>query len=62
MNNLTNPEYAKVIFEKISDNSTNNDPKYYGGVIYNKEEHGTAHISVISEEGDAVSVTSSVNI
>ncbi|XP_045477237.1 glutathione hydrolase 1 proenzyme-like isoform X2 [Harmonia axyridis] len=62
INNLTNAAYARNIYEKIIDNSTNNDPKYYGGVIYNKEEHGTAHISVISEEGDAVSVTSSVNI
>ncbi|XP_044758770.1 glutathione hydrolase 1 proenzyme-like isoform X2 [Coccinella septempunctata] len=62
MNNLTSTEYAKIIHHKISDSSTNNDPKYYGGVTYNKEEHGTAHISVISAEGDAVSVTSSVNI
>ncbi|KAL3273289.1 hypothetical protein HHI36_014743 [Cryptolaemus montrouzieri] len=62
IDNLTDVNYAKEIQRKINDTGTNNEPEYYGGVVYNKEEHGTAHISVISEEGDAVSVTSSVNI
>ncbi|KAK9883484.1 hypothetical protein WA026_001658 [Henosepilachna vigintioctopunctata] len=62
LRNITSTAYAKEIFNKIKDNSTSEDPEFYGGVMYSKPNHGTAHISVISEEGDAVSVTSSVNI
>lgn len=59
---LSDPNFGKNISNLISDNSTSQDPKHYGGIYFNPEDHGTAHISVISEEGDAVSVTSSVNI
>ncbi|CAH0564516.1 unnamed protein product [Brassicogethes aeneus] len=62
ISNLTSPEYASMIRKQISDNSTSDDPKHYGAVFYNKEDHGTAHISVMAPNGDAVSVTSSLNI
>ncbi|XP_015838324.1 scoloptoxin SSD14 isoform X2 [Tribolium castaneum] len=62
LRNLTSHEYAESIRKEIQENSTSNDPKDYGAVFYSKEDHGTAHISVLAENGDAVSVTSSVNL
>lgn len=47
---------------KIKDNSTSSNPRDYGAVFFNPEDHGTAHLSVLAENGDAVSVTSSINI
>ncbi|XP_049817564.1 glutathione hydrolase 1 proenzyme-like isoform X2 [Aethina tumida] len=62
IHNLTSTEYADSIRMKIKDNFTSDDPKYYGAIYYQKEDHGTSHMSVIAPNGDAVSVTSSVNI
>ncbi|GLV46802.1 uncharacterized protein CBL_20949 [Carabus blaptoides fortunei] len=62
ISNLTSTQYADYVREKIKENYTYNDPKHYGAVFYNKGNHGTAHISVISPDGDAVSVTSTVNL
>lgn len=46
---------------KINDSTTSNDTAYYGATEYQKSDSGTAHISVIASNGDAVSMTSSVN-
>ncbi|RZC34783.1 G glu transpept domain containing protein, partial [Asbolus verrucosus] len=62
LHNLTSPEYAAGIRREIEENSTSNDPRDYGAKFYNKDDHGTAHISVLAENGDAVSVTSSINL
>lgn len=59
--NITSTEYAKAVYEKIYDNRTFDDPSYYGVQFYADEDHGTAHVSVISPNGDAVSVTSTIN-
>ncbi|XP_075210653.1 glutathione hydrolase 1 proenzyme-like [Lycorma delicatula] len=56
VNELTSKEYADYIRKQIRDDRT------YGAVFYNQEDHGTAHISVISPDGDAVSVTSTINL
>lgn len=61
MKNLTSKDYANDIRLNIMDNSTSNDPEHYGAVFFNNYDHGTAHISVVSENGDAVSVTSTIN-
>lgn len=44
------------------DNTTFQDPKHYGAVFYDKGDHGTAHISIIDQNGDAISITSSINL
>lgn len=62
LTNLTSKEYAESIRMKISDNRTYQDPKHYGAVYYDKGDHGTAHISIIDQNGDAVSATSSINL
>lgn len=62
LQNLTSNDYARDIRGKILDNTTHLNPEDYGAVFFNKEDHGTAHISVLAPNGDAVSVTSTVNI
>lgn len=47
----------------VRDNKTWEDPAHYGAPnSTNPDDHGTAHISVIAANGDAVSVTSSINM
>lgn len=60
--NLTSPEYAAYIREFISDYETHANPEYYGAVLAQPDDHGTAHISVLAPNGDAVSVTSTINL
>nr|CAI5856574.1 unnamed protein product [Callosobruchus analis] len=62
LSNLTSRSYAEKIRLKIKDNSTSLDAKEYGAVVYNTDDHGTAHLSILAPNGDAVSITSSVNI
>ena len=43
-------------------NSTSLDHEFYGGnQSQPQDDHGTTHISVVAENGDAVSVTSTIN-
>ncbi|XP_023220450.1 glutathione hydrolase 1 proenzyme-like isoform X2 [Centruroides sculpturatus] len=56
---IISPEYGDSIRANISDTKTF-PPEHYGPVIYQVEDHGTAHLSVFAN-GDAVSVTSSIN-
>lgn len=60
--NLTSKQYAKSIRRELSDKRTWQDPEHYGAVYSQPDDHGTAHISVVSPDGDAVSVTSTVNL
>ncbi|XP_011495084.1 PREDICTED: gamma-glutamyltranspeptidase 1-like [Ceratosolen solmsi marchali] len=60
---LTSKEYARSVRMMISDNKTWYDPVHYGVQnLGNIQDHGTAQISVIDQNGNAVSVTSSINI
>ncbi|XP_044013851.1 scoloptoxin SSD14-like [Aphidius gifuensis] len=61
MKNLTSKDYARNIKNKIDDEKTWNEPGHYGGAHNLSKDHGTSHISVIAPNGDAVSVTSSLN-
>lgn len=46
---------------KINDEQTVADYKYYGAQFSIEDDHGTAHINVFAPNGDAVSVTSTIN-
>lgn len=58
---LTSDEYAEEIRKKIDDSQTKTTYEDYGGQFYNGNDNGTAHISLVAPNGDAVSLTSSVN-
>ncbi|XP_024880086.1 glutathione hydrolase 1 proenzyme-like isoform X1 [Temnothorax curvispinosus] len=60
--NLTSKSFAHAIREKIDDTKTWQDPRHYGSPNYAiVEDHGTAHVSVLAPNGDAVSATSTIN-
>ncbi|KAM8721603.1 hypothetical protein ACLKA7_007479 [Drosophila subpalustris] len=60
--NLTSSTFSARIAQLIDVGQTYNSSEHYGatGEIYSRNEHGTSHISVL-HNGDAVSVTSSIN-
>ncbi|XP_070074576.1 scoloptoxin SSD14 isoform X1 [Drosophila takahashii] len=59
--NLVDPSFAAEIRKLILDDRTFEDMGYYGANFANEEDHGTAHISVLAPNGDAISVTSTIN-
>ncbi|KAJ2949214.1 hypothetical protein O0L34_g6160 [Tuta absoluta] len=59
--NATDPLVGAQIRQRINDSATSNDTSFYGATEYNPSDSGTAHISIIAGNGDAVSVTSSIN-
>ncbi|TPX50255.1 hypothetical protein SeMB42_g01391 [Synchytrium endobioticum] len=61
MNRFITKGHAAAVRMNITDWTTHNVP-YYGPAYEIEETHGTAHISVYSSKGDAVSVTSTVNL
>ncbi|XP_056641868.1 scoloptoxin SSD14-like [Diorhabda sublineata] len=58
---LSSNNYAETTRKLIKDNATSQDPYYYGAATNFQEDHGTSHVSVLSSQGDAVSVTSTIN-
>ena len=55
-------EWIDFVKERFRDNATSTNPVYYGANYqYTEEDHGTSSISIISQNGDAVSATSSIN-
>ncbi|XP_036318220.1 scoloptoxin SSD14-like isoform X2 [Rhagoletis pomonella] len=58
---LTNPEYSMSIREKINDNKVHKEIFDYGAQFMGEDDAGTSHVVVLAPDGDAVSVTSSVN-
>lgn len=59
-NEFTSKDYAKSIKKKINEKKTSNKASDYGGKD-SGEDQGTAHVSVIDLNGNAVSATSSIN-
>ncbi|XP_019221096.1 glutathione hydrolase 5 proenzyme isoform X2 [Oreochromis niloticus] len=57
--NLTEDSFADNIRNLISSEKTH-DPQYYGDTLH-LDSIGTTHVSVLAEDGSAVSVTSSIN-
>ncbi|XP_063705472.1 glutathione hydrolase 1 proenzyme-like [Culicoides brevitarsis] len=63
LSNLTNTDYADSVRSLISDVETFNDYEHYGANFsYVPDDHGTAHISVLHPNGDAVAATSTINL
>lgn len=53
-------EYTKEVASKVADRAQKLD--YYGGDLTNQQpDHGTSHVSIIDQFGNAVSCTSTVN-
>lgn len=61
MANLTSLEYAEEVRKLINDERTSEDFSYYGAKYENREDHGTAHISILMPNGDAVAATATIN-
>ncbi|XP_019631209.1 PREDICTED: gamma-glutamyltranspeptidase 1-like [Branchiostoma belcheri] len=59
--NMTSDDYAESLRLRITD-STTHDYRYYGPSFVLPEDGGTSHVSVLAPNGDAVSVTSTVNL
>ena len=61
MRNMTTADLIEEIRSKIEDNHTHSDLEYYGLITDARLTTGTSQISVLAGNGDAVSITESVN-
>jgi gamma-glutamyltranspeptidase/glutathione hydrolase/leukotriene-C4 hydrolase len=61
LRDITNVEFANHIRTKINDTTTYNDINYYGANGTVKNDYGTGHISILSPNGDAISLTATIN-
>lgn len=53
--------FIDEIKQKVLSNVTHNNPEFYGADYYGNNDMGTANIAVIAPNGDAISVTSTIN-
>lgn len=58
---MISKSFAEEIRTKISDTTTSQNASYYGAEVSLLEDHGTAHLVVLAPNGDAISVTSTIN-
>ena len=56
---LMDPDFVDHIRAKISTDRTHNDSYY--NIQPSSDSMGTTHVSVLAEDGSAVSVTSTIN-
>lgn len=61
VDHILSENYAQDVSQKIDDRQTFSDPEKYSAKFIAPEDHGTSHISIVAANGDAVSVTSSIN-
>lgn len=59
--NETN-EYFDDVVKKVRESTKTYDQSFYGGTEYFVPDNGTAHMSIIDQFGNAISVTSTINI
>lgn len=60
LEDAVNVQFNKQLYKKIWDNSTHN-ASYYNGDSFLNDPGSTSHLSVLAPNGDAVSVTGSIN-
>ena len=57
---MLNKTISEELRTKIKSRSYPNE-SYYGGYYSQQPDYGTSHLSVLSEEGDAVAATDTIN-
>ncbi len=60
MSNVTSEAYVSYIRSRVPLSHTK-PLAYYNSAYRQPEDHGTAHVSVMTSEGAAVAVTTSIN-
>lgn len=58
---MSSAEYSQLIRNRIRNDTTSQDIGYYGANSTSVEDHGTAHFSILASNGDAVSITATIN-
>ncbi|XP_055300761.1 scoloptoxin SSD14-like isoform X2 [Sitodiplosis mosellana] len=61
ISSFSDMETANKVREQILPDKTFGDYKHYGADFSMEADHGTAHISVLAANGDAISITSTIN-
>ncbi|XP_078338739.1 glutathione hydrolase 1 proenzyme-like [Crassostrea virginica] len=59
--NMTSSTYADYVRSMITDDATH-DTMYYGPTFFDQSKTGTSHLAVLAPNGDAVSLTSTINL
>lgn len=61
LDKVLSPDYADELRSRIETYKTFDDPAHYSGVFAEATDAGTSQVSIIGPDGDAVSITSTIN-